>query len=47
MYVWDTELTIPAGRSNLHGKTKRQLRLSDGQRHPVRIIKEGVKPNAK
>lgn len=37
--VRDTELTVPAGRINLHGHTKPKWRLSDGRRHPVRIIK--------
>jgi len=40
MYVWDTELTVPSGRSYLHAKTKKKPRLSDGLRHPVRVIKE-------
>ena len=42
--VCDTELTIYAGRCNLHAAvSKERPRLTDGVDHPVKIIKVGVK----
>lgn len=37
------ELTVPAGRTNLHVITRRRPRLTDGIKHPVIIIKHGKK----
>ena len=40
--VRDTELTIVSGRGNVHTKTKRRPRVTDGVKHPpVKIIKQG------
>ena len=39
LYVWDTELTVMAGRyCGPHTKTERKPRLTDGKLHPVRIV---------
>jgi len=41
-YVWDTELTVGAGRCSLHVVSKKDRpRLTDGVRHPVKVIKAG------
>lgn len=40
LYVRDTELTVSAGRCSLHALTKKdKTRLTDGMRHPVKVIK--------
>ena len=42
MNVRDTELTIYAGRINVHTRTKRMPRVNDGKGEPpVTIIKAG------
>lgn len=38
-HVHDTELTVHAGRINLHMITPEKVRLTDGIRHPVKVIK--------
>jgi len=39
LYVWDTELTIGAGRYyGYHVKTKRPWRTSDGKEPEVRVV---------
>ena len=49
LYVWDTELTVPASGhgSNYHPITERPWRVSDGRQHPVVVIKLGEKKDGK
>ena len=48
LYVSDTVLYVrqKAERCYCHAKTKEKPRLSDGMRHPVKIVKGKEKSNA-
>lgn len=47
LYVSDTELTVYPKKDicYAHVKAKEKMRLTDGQKHPVKIIKKGGKNN--
>lgn len=47
LYVSDTILYMTDGIIRQHTKTKEKPRLTDGRRHPVKIIKPEKKSDSK